>query len=106
MITLTPKAIEQVRSLIAEQQPNGHLRIGVNGGGCSGLEYFLAIDDQIMEDDEIIDNSGVKVLVDKESMPYLTGSTLDFSTDIMNSGFTFSNPNATRTCGCGKSFCG
>jgi iron-sulfur cluster assembly protein len=59
-----------------------------------------------MEDDEIIDNSGVKVLVDKESMPYLTGSTLDFSTDIMNSGFTFSNPNATRTCGCGKSFCG
>ena len=107
MITVTDTAAKQVLNLISEQGAVGsHLRIGVQGGGCSGLEYFLALDDQIMEDDEVVEAGGIKVLVDHDSMPHLEGSTLDWSTDLMNSGFTFLNPNATRTCGCGKSFCG
>ncbi len=107
MITVTETAVKQIQNLIAEQnQPDSHLRIGVHGGGCSGLEYFLALDDQILEGDQIYESSGIKVLVDQESMPHLDGSTLDFSNDLMNSGFTFFNPNAAKTCGCGKSFCG
>jgi len=107
MLTLTNNAVEQVKALIKQQgAAESHLRIGVQGGGCSGLEYYLAIDDEILDTDEVYDHGGVKVLVDRESVPYLTGSTLDFSNDLMNSGFTFSNPNANRTCGCGKSFCG
>lgn len=107
MITVTESAVRQIRNLIAEQQQeNSHLRIGVQGGGCSGLEYFLALDDQIEASDEIYEAGGIKVLVDRDSLPHLQGSTLDFANDLMNSGFTFHNPNATRTCGCGKSFCG
>ncbi len=107
MITVTENAVKQIRNLIVEQNQEGsHLRIGVQGGGCSGLEYFLALDDQISEGDEVVESGGIKVLVDRESIPHLQGSTLDFSNDLMNSGFTFFNPNATRTCGCGKSFCG
>ncbi len=107
MITVTPTAVKQIQNLIIEQnQPGSHLRIGVQGGGCSGLEYILALDDQILEGDQIYESSGIKVLVDQESIPHLDGSTLDFSTDLMNSGFTFFNPKAAKTCGCGKSFCG
>lgn len=107
MITVTPRAANQVRSLIQEDGTEGlHLRIGVSGGGCSGLEYFLGLDTDVNPDDEIFDFTDVKVVVDKQSVPYLEGSVLDFSTDLMNSGFVFSNPNAKRTCGCGKSFCG
>jgi len=107
MITVTENALQQVRNLIVDQQAAGsHLRIGVQGGGCSGLEYFLALDDQISSEDEVFDHGDVKLVVDRESLPHLTGSTLDFSTDLMNSGFVFNNPNAARSCGCGKSFCG
>lgn len=107
MITVTESAVRQIKALIVDQnQPDSHLRIGVQGGGCSGLEYFLALDDQILEDDQVYETFGIKVLVDSESLPHLDGSTLDFSNDLNNSGFTFHNPNASRTCGCGKSFCG
>ncbi|MBM3328551.1 MAG: iron-sulfur cluster assembly accessory protein [Calditrichaeota bacterium] len=106
MITVTESAVRQVRTLVEEQKDAPHLRIGVQGGGCSGLEYYLALDDTIQTEDEVYEFGGIKVLVDRQSLPYLTGSTLDFSNDLMNSGFTFHNPNAARTCGCGKSFCG
>lgn len=108
MITVTTKAVKQVRNLIAEQNDSTeyHLRLAVSGGGCSGLEYFLGLDTNVSPEDEIFEYDGLKVLVDKVSLPYLEGSTLDFSNDLMNSGFIFNNPNARRTCGCGKSFCG
>jgi len=107
MITVTTNAAKQVLNLLAEQGTEGSLlRIGVQGGGCSGLEYILALDDQITPEDQIVESNGVKVLVDNESAPYLSGSILDFSNDLSNSGFTFTNPNASRSCGCGKSFCG
>lgn len=106
MITLTSRAVQQVKSLIDEQNnPDLFLRIGVQGGGCSGLEYFLALDDTRETDDLEYEFEGLKVLVDPGSLPYLEGSTLDFSNDLMNSGFIFHNPNAVRSCGCGKSFC-
>jgi len=107
MITVTANAAKQVKNLLVEQGQEGLLlRIGVQGGGCSGLEYLLALDDQINADDQVVETGGIKVLVDNESAPYLTGSVLDFSNDLNNSGFTFTNPNASRSCGCGKSFCG
>lgn len=107
MITVTTSAVKQIQNILVEQHQEGaHLRLGVQGGGCSGMEYILTIDDQIDANDLIIENEGIKVLVDRDSMPYLSGSTLDFSNDLMNSGFVFNNPNAKRSCGCGKSFCG
>ena len=107
MLTITDNAASQIRSIIAQENaPAAHLRIGVSGGGCSGMEYFMGIDEEIAADDEVMDLGGFKVVVDPESIPYLKGSTLDFSNDLMNSGFTFNNPNAAKTCGCGKSFCG
>lgn len=107
MITLTPRAVKQVKELINEQNnPNLYLRIGVQGGGCSGLEYFLALDDIREPEDQEYEFEGLKVLVDSASLPYLKGSTLDYSYDLMNSGFVFQNPNAVRSCGCGRSFCG
>lgn len=106
-IVVTEKAVKQVNSLMKDQElVDHHLRIGVSGGGCSGLEYYLAFDSDIDDADEVNEFNGLKVVVDHMSVPYLDGATLDYSTDLMNSGFVFSNPNATRTCGCGKSFCG
>lgn len=106
-ITITEKAASQVRSLMKEQQAEEHhLRVGVTEGGCCGLEYFLAFDTDIQETDEVSEYFGLKVLVDQVSLPYLEGATLDFASDLMNSGFVFSNPNATRTCGCGHESCG
>lgn len=107
MITITEKAAAQVRSIMVEENAlDHHLRIGVVGGGCSGLEYYMGLDQEITADDEVFTHDGFKVVVDRASLPYLEGAKLDFSNDFMNSGFIFDNPNATRTCGCGKSFCG
>ncbi len=83
---------------------NHHVRVSVQGGGCSGLMYDLSFDDVIVETDEIFEKDGFKVLVDKKSLLYLLGTTLDFSDGLNGKGFQFINPNATRTCGCGESF--
>ena len=107
MINVTDDASIEIQSLLTKQEKEGcHLRIGVEGGGCSGLEYYMGFDDQIRDDDEVLELSGFKLVVDQSSLPHLDGSTLDYSHDLMNSGFVFNNPNATKTCGCGKSFCG
>ena len=107
MVTVTEQAVSQVNNIMkSEDKDSLNLRLGVNGGGCSGLEYYMGFDDKIHETDETFDCFGLKVVIDKQSLPHLEGSTLDFSNDLMNSGFVFNNPNATRTCGCGKSFCG
>ena len=106
MITVTEKAKNQVGVL---RQEEGHpvesnLRVSVKGGGCSGLMYDLTFDKEVKDTDEVFEDNGLKILVDKKSMLYLLGTTLDFSDGLNGKGFQFINPNATRTCGCGESF--
>lgn len=80
------------------------LRVGVRGGGCSGLQYFLEVDEQVRQTDRVIEKDGVTVLVDPKSLVFLQGSTLDYVTGLMESGFKFVNPSAGKGCGCGESF--
>ena len=80
------------------------IRVGVQGGGCSGLMYQLTFDNQDLEGDKSFEDNGIKVVVDKKSFLYLIGTTLDFSGGLNGKGFVFQNPNADRTCGCGESF--
>ncbi|MCO6466835.1 MAG: iron-sulfur cluster assembly accessory protein [Bradyrhizobiaceae bacterium] len=105
-ITITKKAIAQVKELRAQNGiPDDHgLRVGVKGGGCSGLSYTLGFDAASNETDLVLDADGIKVLIDSKSMFYLMGVTLDFSDGLMGRGFVFNNPSATKTCGCGSSF--
>ncbi|MCB0834397.1 MAG: iron-sulfur cluster insertion protein ErpA [Bacteroidetes bacterium] len=105
-VTLTPRAIEEVKSIIKEQSipENYVLRIGVQGGGCSGFQYSLAFDETTNENDTQLEVDGIKVAVDYKSMLYMKGITLDFQDGLNGRGFVFNNPNATRTCGCGSSF--
>ncbi len=105
-ITLTGKAIAQVKKLKAEHDiPEDHgLRLGVKGGGCSGLTYVLAFDEKPKENDTIMQVEGITVFVDPKSLLYLSGTVLDFSDGLNGKGFVFNNPQATRTCGCGNSF--
>ncbi len=106
MINITDKAKDRISVLRAEEgySENHNLRVSVKGGGCSGLMYDLHFDDHTNDSDEVFEDKGVKVLVDKKSMLYLLGTTLDFSDGLNGKGFHFVNPNATRTCGCGESF--
>jgi iron-sulfur cluster assembly protein len=106
MINITDKAKDRISALRVEEgyTENHNLRVSVKGGGCSGLMYDLHFDDHTKDSDEVFEDKGVKVLVDKKSMLYLLGTTLDFSDGLNGKGFHFVNPNATRTCGCGESF--
>jgi len=104
MITLSPGALSEVkRLLVKENKPELGLRLGVRSGGCSGFSYMLGFDTP-HEDDEIQDVEGLKLLVDPKSKVYLEGAQLDYADGLQGKGFTFSNPNATRSCGCGESF--
>ena len=106
-ITLTEKAANEVRRVQDEQKfgPDMFLRIGVAGGGCSGFSYKLAFDKDFSDEkDSRYEFHGVPVVVDKKSALYLDGTTLDFYDGIDKRGFTFDNPNAVKTCGCGSSF--
>jgi iron-sulfur cluster assembly protein len=82
----------------------GHLRVGVKGGGCSGLTYMLDLVDEPKEDDKIIEEHGLKLFVDRKSYVFLAGTTLEYSGGLNGKGFVFNNPNAKTTCGCGTSF--
>lgn len=105
MITVTENAKNQAVRLMGEDGKAGFfIRVGVEGGGCSGLRYQLTFDNQEGENDKIFEDNGIKVVVDKKSFLYLVGTTLDFSGGLNGKGFIFSNPNAERTCGCGESF--
>ncbi|MFL5729462.1 MAG: HesB/IscA family protein [Cytophagaceae bacterium] len=106
MITITDKAKEHVGELRNKEgyDENYNIRVSVKGGGCSGLMYELNFDNHINPADQIFEDKGVKILVDKKSLLYLLGTTLDFSDGLNGKGFQFINPNATRTCGCGESF--
>jgi iron-sulfur cluster assembly protein len=105
-ITITRKAIEQVKEIKAQNAINDDfgLRVGVKGGGCSGMSYTLGFDAAARENDMVLTAEGVNIFIDSKSMFYLMGMTLDYSDGLMGKGFTFNNPNATKTCGCGSSF--
>jgi iron-sulfur cluster assembly protein len=105
-IRLTEAAVRQVRALLARQnKPGMFLRVGVRGGGCTGLSYLLNLESEKSAWDTEYEIEGVPVVIDKKSRLYLYGTTLDFDTsNLMEGGFTFLNPNAAKTCGCGTSF--
>lgn len=105
MIKVTDFARKKAIELMAEENKAGYfIRVGVEGGGCSGLMYQLKFDNELKPEDKEFEDNGVKVVVDKKSVLYLAGTTLDFSGGLNGKGFIFSNPNASRTCGCGESF--
>lgn len=105
MIQVTENAKSKAIQLMSEEGKDGFfIRVGVKGGGCSGLMYELTFDDQIKDTDKSFKDNGMQVVVDKKSFLYLIGTTLDFSGGLNGKGFVFSNPNADRTCGCGESF--
>ena len=105
-ITLTQRAAQELRSLIeAENKTQAALRVWVAGGGCSGLTYGMALDENEPEDgDQQFEHEGVKIVVDGLSLQYMDGAQVDYVDDSMGGGFKIENPNATSTCGCGKSF--
>ncbi len=106
MINVTDKAREEIVTLLGNEGKSleHNIRVSVKGGGCSGLMYDLSFDPEIQNADEVFEDKGVKILVDKKSLLYLLGTTLDFSDGLNGKGFQFVNPNASRTCGCGESF--
>ena len=106
MITLTGTATQEVKRLIEkEQKPNLGIRIGVKGGGCSGMSYVLTLDEVTPKQyDTVFEQDGIKVLVDAKSHLYLDGMTIDYKTNLMGGGFEFNNPQAKKSCGCGHSF--
>jgi iron-sulfur cluster assembly protein len=105
MIEVTPKAVDKIRSAFArEGVAEGGLRLGVLGGGCSGLSYQFKFDPRPRPTDKVLDYDGVKIFVDPKSLLFLDGMTLDWKDSLMQSGFVFENPNAKRSCGCGTSF--
>ena len=106
IFTLTTKAKLQLDKLMVEEQctEDHFLRVSVKGGGCSGLTYDLDFDDTIFDFDEISEDQGLKLVIDRRSLLYLLGTELDFSDGLNGKGFQFTNPNASRTCGCGESF--
>ena len=106
MITVTEKAKSKAIELMEkENKPLGSfIRVGVAGGGCSGLTYELKFDYELKSDDKVFEDKGIKIVCDKKSFLYLIGTELDFSDGLNGKGFQFNNPNASRTCGCGESF--
>jgi len=104
-VDLTPKAVEMAKRALAKDGLDGWgLRVGVIGGGCSGMSYNLNFDDKTKADDVVFEVGGLRVMVDEGSLQYLRGMTIDYVTGLHGAGFKFLNPNATRTCGCGSSF--
>jgi iron-sulfur cluster assembly accessory protein len=103
-VTLTEVAITKVAELLAQEEGDLALRVAVKPGGCSGYSYEMFFDAELMADDVVREFDNVKVVVDPASAELLTGSTLDFSDGLQGAGFHITNPNATRTCGCGSSF--
>ena len=104
-ITLLPAAADKIRSLLAERNLVDHgLRVFVAGGGCSGMQYGMAIEKEPGEFDTTIEQNGVKVFVDPTSLMYLGGATVDYVDSLMGGGFRIDNPQAVSTCGCGHSF--
>jgi iron-sulfur cluster assembly protein len=107
MVTITERAIQQIVGLMEKEgiTPETHnLRVGVVGGGCSGLSYQMKFDDKIDSSDTVVDLESIKVIINKLSLLYLAGTELDYQDGLNGKGFEWNNPNSTRTCGCGESF--
>ena len=107
MIKVSDHAKEKAIQLMTEDGFNpfeDFIRVGVKSGGCSGLEYVLKFDNEKSDADQIFEDNGIKIIVDKKSILYLAGTTLEYSGGLNGKGFVFNNPNAARTCGCGESF--
>ncbi len=106
LIDVTESAAQQIQHLLSKEgKVESHaLRMKVVGGGCSGLQYQLAFDDNVRDGDHVVESNGVRVVVDEKSALYLVGCHLDFVDTLMESGFKIENPNAKNTCGCGSSF--
>ena len=104
-VSMTPVAVSRVKELMTAQKlDSAFLRMGVRGGGCSGMTYDLQFDNELRKHDKEFEVDGVKVVVDVKSYLYLNGTTLDYVTQGLTGGFTFVNPNAKSSCGCGTSF--
>lgn len=105
MITITESAVTKLKDILAEENnPKLKLRVFVQGGGCSGMQYSFTLDDTQAEDDWDIEQGGVNILIDSMSGGYLQGATIDYRDDNMGASFHIANPNAETTCGCGSSF--
>lgn len=105
LVNITERAAEKARALLeARELPNGALRVFVAGGGCSGYQYGMALARSSEQDDIVIEQFGVRILIDPESARYLEGAEIDYVDDIMKSGFSIYNPNAVKSCACGSSF--
>lgn len=106
MITVSENAKQHALELMkAENKPeDSFIRVGVEGGGCSGLSYMLEFDNKMKEGDQAFEDKGIKIVVDRKSFLYLVGTELEYSGGLNGKGFIFKNPNASRTCGCGESF--
>ena len=106
MITVTEKAKDKALILMGDEghKADSFIRVGVEGGGCSGLSYKLEFDNQLRPDDKVFEDKGIRIVCDRKSFLYLVGTELDFSDGLNGKGFQFNNPNASRTCGCGESF--
>ena len=107
MIKVSDYAKEKAIQLMTEDgfQPfEDFIRVGVKSGGCSGLEYVLKFDNEKTDADQVFEDNGIKIIIDKKSILYLAGTTLEYSGGLNGKGFVFNNPNAARTCGCGESF--
>lgn len=104
VVTLTDKAADRVKSIMARSEtPVAGLRVGVKNGGCAGMSYTMEYADEIRPLDEVVEDKGVKVLIDPKAVLFLLGTEMDFETTKMSSGFVFKNPNQTSSCGCGES---
>jgi iron-sulfur cluster assembly accessory protein len=105
VVTITDEALGQLKTLLEQEgNPDLGLRLFVSGGGCSGLQYGMAFDDEIRDGDEVVEQSGVKIIVDDFSAPHVRGSEIDYVDGLMGAGFTVHNPNAVHSCSCGHSF--
>lgn len=106
MIIVSEKAKDRILELkkIENRTEQENIRVSVKGGGCSGLMYDLGFDGQLKDTDQIFEDKGVKIIVDRKSLLYLAGTVLEFTDGLKGKGFQFVNPNASRTCGCGESF--
>lgn len=104
MVTISPGAEQNIRELIKDEQDAVGLRVYVRGGGCHGYQYGMAFETKIGEDDSVIEKGDIKVIMDSQSAPLLSGAEVDYVDSLQGSGFAIKNPQAKTTCGCGSSF--
>ena len=107
MVNVSVLAAQKLLNIFIEENKDpkeNYVRVGVKSGGCSGLSYILDFEDKPLEDDKVVESNGVNLLIDKKSLLYLIGTTLEYSSGLNGKGFHWTNPNAQRSCGCGESF--